>query len=200
MQVLVKNNFGKPIRPQDVIESFWSDDCLLLGPTFPMTSLLEINDGTGPSPFLVLDAKMAFFIKQLTKSKTLAAKNLGPLATIGAHIVSGAKIAHTEDKKKFIQYVKEFLPTNPEVKETSFDQVIVYGESSINPTLWKKLKVGGHYLLATAQGPLVINPTGKFKMIRTTWPKGYETKFGWRFDEEDSGLENFEFTKLRKLA
>jgi hypothetical protein len=78
--------------------------------------------------------------------------------------------------------------------------VIVYGEASINPTLWKKLKVGGHYLLANSHEPLLITNVGKFKIIRSVWPKGYETKCGWRFDEVDSGLENFEFTKLRKLA
>lgn len=200
MQVLVRNAYGSPVKPSHVVESFWSEDCLIIGPTFPMTALLELNGDTGLSPFLVLDAKMAFYITLLEKSKTLATKNIGPLATVAAHIKSGAKICHNEDKKKFSQYVKEYLPQNPEAKDTSFDQVMVYNESTINPALWKKLKVGGQYLLASSKEPLTIEPNGKFKIIRSRWPQGYETKIGWKFDEEESGLENFEFARLKKMA
>lgn len=200
MQVLVRNTYGTYVRPSHVFESFWSNDCLFLGPTFPMTSLMELNDSTGLSPFLVLDAKMAFLIHQLETSKTLVTKNLGPLATIGAHLLSGAKIYHNVDKKKFAQYVKEYLPQNPEAKEKVWDQVIVFNEPKINPAFWQKLKIGGYYILATTKQSIELEVKGKFHIIKSKWPKGQETETGWRFSEEELGLEDLEFTKIRKVA
>lgn len=200
MQVLVKNIHGEYFKPLNVFESFWSKDCLFLGPTFSMTSLMELNDPTGLSPFLVLDAKIAFYIYQLDQSVTLLTKNLGPLGTIGAHLISGAKIFHNEDQKKMERYIKEYLLVSPVEKGGVIEQVVVYNEKKIDVNLWKKLRVGGTYLIASSKGPLELNIPGKFKAIKRAWPVGVETDYGWVFLDEEYGLENFEFAKIKKLG
>lgn len=199
MQVLVRNPHGSRFRPQNVVESFWSKDSLYLGPTFAMTSLLELNDPKGLSPFLVLDARIAFYIDQLELADSLITKNLGPLGTVGAHLKTNAKIYHNEDPRKFDRYVKEFLPENPVKEFKEVGEVIVYNETSIDKTLWSRLKKGGYYLIASGKEPLEIDPPGKFEVIKESWPAGMETEVGWRFVNEDLGLENFEFAKIRKL-
>jgi hypothetical protein len=166
MQVLVKNIHGAYFKPSNVFESFWSKNCLFLGPTFSMTSLMELTDPTSLSPYLVLDAKIAFYIYQLDLSETLLSKSLGPLGTIGAHLISGAKIFHNEDQKKMERYIKEYLLVSPVETGGVIEQVIVYNERKIDANLWEKLKIGGNYLIASSKEPLELEIPGKFTAIK----------------------------------
>jgi hypothetical protein len=200
MQVLVQNPYSTPIHQTHVYPSFWSESCLYLGSAFSMTSLMDMNNPLDLSPFLVLDAKMAFFISQLEKSSFLICKNLGPLGTIGSHIFSSSKIAHNEDQKKVARYVKEYFPASPLSSEGDLDQVIVYNESKIYQELWDKLRVGGTYLIASLKVPLEINLSGTFEAAKLSWPNGMSTEYGWRFFEDDWGLNEFEYAKLKKLS
>ncbi len=205
MQVLVKNPFS-PSKPEakNVIESFWSPDCLYLGAAFSMSSLMDPSEEVGLSPFLVLDAKIAFLISHLNPVQTTYARQLGPLGIVGAHIKTGSKFIHEEDQKKVSRYLDEYLPKDNQglvSQAEKYDQVVVYGENTINQVLWKKLEIGGYYLLATDKSGIKIDLNHEeFEAFGKLWPFGEATEFGWRFTEEEWGLNPYEFAKIKKLS
>jgi hypothetical protein len=200
MQVLVKNPFAIALPAKNVIPSFWSDECLYMEPTFSMTSLMELTDPLGLSPFLVVDARVGFCLYMLKKGRALYTRNAGALGALGAHIVSESAITHNEDPKKFDQYAKEYLPHAVETPKGLYDQILCFNSKTIDPILWNKLEVGGFYILATIEGSLTIKPPGKFEAFGKLWPKGMSTEFGWKFNEENIGLNGLEVAKIKKLS
>jgi hypothetical protein len=205
MQVLVKNPFSESrLVPKNVIESFWSPDCLYLDAKFSMSSLTGPSDSVGLSPFLVLDAKIAFLISQLNAVATTYARSLGPLGLVGASILIGAKIVHEEDQKKVSRYLEEYVPREnqsitPDTK--SYDQIVVFGGTRIDQNLWKQLNVGGYYLVASDKSAIEIDlEQEKFEAFGKLWPFGESTEFGWRFKEDQWGFTQYEFAKIRKLS
>lgn len=200
MQVLVKNPYAVALPAKNVTPSFWSDDCLYMQNTFSMTSLMELTDPLGLSPFLVVDARVGFSINLLKKGRSLLTRNIGALGAIGAHIISQSAITHHEDPKKFDQYVKEYLPHKVESGTEPYDQILCFNSKTIDPVYWNKLEVGGFYILATTEGSLTIKPPGKFEAFGKIWPKGMSTEFGWKFTEENIGLQGLEIAKIKKLG
>ena len=197
MQVLVKNPFTPEINSPGLKESFWSPNCLYPDEDFSFSSLLGLSDPLGLSPFLMLDPRVAFIISQVEK-KVSFCKNLGAMGTIGVHFFSGEKIIHEENQKAFSKYQEEYLPHNPISGHSLFEQVVVFGENTIDEKLWKKLSPGGFYIMG-ALGKIIpgnyrVGPFGKL------WPVGMPTEIGWKFNERELGLEDFEFAKLRKLS
>ncbi len=205
MQVLVKNPFS-PSKPEakNVIESFWGSDCLYLGAAFSMSSLMDPSEAVGLSPFLVLDAKIAFLISQMNVVDTTYARRLGPLGLVGAKIKTGSRFVHEEDQKKLSLYTEEYLlKDNQELTTQSeqYDQVADFGSHIIDQDLWKKLKIGGFYLIASDKNSIQIDlEHEEFEAFGKRWPFGGPTEFGWRFKEEEWGLNNYEFAKIRKLS
>lgn len=205
MQVLVKNPFSQSkLEAKNVIESFWGSDCLYLGAAFSMSSLMGHSEMVGLSPFLVLDAKIAFLISQMNPVNVTHAQQLGPLGLIGAKIKSGSTFVHEEDQKKLNRYEEEYLPKDNQLitsRDETYDQVVAFGSHTINQELWKKLDVGGFYLLASDKDSIQINlEHEEFEAFGKRWPFGVPTEFGWRFKEEEWGLNNYEFAKIRKLS
>lgn len=165
-----------------------------------MTSLMELTDPLGLSPFLVVDARVGFTLYMLNKGRALYTRNAGALGALGAHIISGAAVTHNEDPKKFDQYAKEYLPHPVEVASEPYDQILCFNSKTIDPVLWNKLEVGGFYILATTESSLTINPPGKFEAFGKIHPKGMPTEFGWKFSEENIGLLGLEVAKIKKLS
>lgn len=165
---------------------------------------MDPSDSVGLSPFLVLDGKIAFLISQLAKAGTTYARNLGPLGLVGAHIHAGSKFVHEEDQKKVSRYLEEYLPKenqNIVIQTESYDQVVVFNENTIDQNLWKKLNVGGYYLIASDKSAIQIDlEHEEFEAFGKLWPYGESTEFGWRFKEEEWGLAHYEFAKIRKLS
>lgn len=200
MQVLVKNPYAIALPAKNVLPSFWSDDCLYMDQAFSMTSLMELTDPLGLSPFLVVDARVAFTLYLLKKGRALYTRNAGALGALGGHIISESAITHNEDPKKFDLYAKEYLPHAVKVPQEPYDQIICFNSKTVDPVLWKKLEVGGYYILATNEGSLTVNPPGKFEAFGKIWPKGMPTEFGWKFKEENLGLAGLEVAKIKKLS
>lgn len=200
MQVLVKNPYATALPAKNVTPSFWSDECVFMDADFSMTSLMELTDPLGLSPFLVVDAKIGFVLSMLKKGKALCTKNIGALGAVGAQILSASALKHNEDAKKFEMYAKEYLPHKVEATNGPFDQILCFNQKAIDPTLWKNLEVGGYYILATTEGSLTINPPGKFEAFGKLWPKGMSTEFGWKFKEDYLGIAGLEVAKIKKLS
>lgn len=198
MEVLVKNPFAQEINPADVSTSFWSSDCLYMGSRFSFSSLFGQTDPLSYSPFLVLDARIAFIISQAEKTDAYC-RGLGALGTIGVTVQTRSCVGHNEDKDKFQNYVKEYLPDDPSKNWQGYNQIITFGENRVDPALWNRLKVGGFYLMG-AEAPLSIQPGSSFEAFGKLWPVGEATEFGWLFQEEKWGLKNFEFAKIKKLT
>ncbi|MFP5385963.1 MAG: hypothetical protein ACLGHN_07775 [Bacteriovoracia bacterium] len=197
MQVLVKNPFTPEIEPKGLVESFWSPNCLYPGHDFSFSVLLDLSNNVSLSPFLMLDPKVAFTVSQVNKAEAFC-KNLGPLGTLGVHFFSGEKVIHEENQKEFLKYQEEYLPHNPASESLTYEQVVVFGENSIDEKLWNKLTPGGFYIIGTqgriTAGNFNVEPFGK------PWPLGVATEIGWRFNASELGLEEFEFAKFRKLS
>lgn len=200
MQVLVKNPFATALPAKNVTASFWSPDCLYMNSDFSMTSLMELTDPLGLSPFLVVDARVGFMLYLLKKGESLCTRGVGSLGAIGAHILSGGALNHSEDQKKIELYAKEYLPHKLEAATEPFDQVLCFNQKSVDVGLWKQLKVGGHYIFGTTEGQLSINPPGKFEAFGRIWPSGMPTEFGWKFNDDMAGLGGLEFAKIKKLS
>jgi hypothetical protein len=202
MQVLVKNHYAPCQLPlSQVVPSFWLEACLYPTGTFSMSSMMDPRDLLGLSPFLVLDAKVAFAISQLSPSALLYGKNLGPLGTLAAHLLSGCQLLPQEHPQKFARYLKEYLPPDEQQifsDSRAFDQVISLGENKLDLELWRELPVGGLYLMGGEKLELEL-AGGDFEALGKLWPYGEATEFGWQFHEESLGLDNFHFCKLKKL-
>lgn len=165
---------------------------------------MDPTESLGLSPFLVLDAKIAFLISQMETTPITYARNIGPLGLVGAYTKTNSKFIHNEDQIKIDRYVLEYLPKENHDLVTlaqTVDQVIVFGETIVNENLWKKLNVGGWYILATDKGSLKIElDYEEYEAFGKRWPFGESTEFGWKFKEEEWGLLNYEFLKIRKLS
>ena len=136
----------------------------------------------------------------LKKGESLCTRGMGSLGAIGAHIIAGGALNHSEDSKKIELYAKEYLPHKLETAVEPYDQVLCFNQKSIDPELWNKLKVGGYYIYASTEGSLSINPPGKFEAFGRIWPLGMPTEFGWKFKEDNAGLGGLEFAKIKKLS
>jgi hypothetical protein len=204
MQVLIENPYlPKLPEIEHAIRSFWSDNCLYPTDKFAMSSLFELSDLVDLSPFLFLDAKVAFLLSYLRAGESCYARNIGVLGIIAGHFQTQSKFGHAEDSRKLLQYAAEYLPADKRsftTSEDTFDQIIVFGENTIARDLWSKLKVGGFFILASDKSPLTINlDPSEFEAFGRLWPYGMSTEFGWRFKEKEWGLENFEMAKIKKL-
>lgn len=200
MQVLVKNPNASPITAPGLTPSFWSEEVLFMGPMFSMTSLMELSDPLGLSPFLVIDAKIAFLLSLMNKGQSLYARKIGALGVVAAHIISGAGLTHHEEHKKVERYSSEYLKHSIPAAVAPYDQVVVFGETSVDPELWKQLKTGGTYIFGSTSVPMFVNPPGTFDALGKLWPEGLATEFGWRFNDDQWGLCDLEVYKLKKLS
>jgi|GEM_PF-1972928 len=200
MQVLVKNPLiESQYSLNKVSESFWSDDCLYPEKDFSFSELF-LSGPVGLSPYLFLDAKVALLISLLNSTETLYVKNLGALGAIGAHLYSKGKI-ETLEGAKTSRYLPEYLPRDKQdifITRKNYDQVIVFGESSIDSELWEKLTVGGYYILGGTKLEINLDVT-HFEAFGKLMPLGEATEFGWKFNEPGIGLDHFEICKLKKL-
>ena len=200
MQVLVKNPLIESQYPlSKVSESFWSEDCLYPEKDFSFSELF-LSGPVGLSPYLFLDAKVALLISLLNSTESLYVKNLGALGAIGAHLYSKAKI-ETLDSSKISRYLPEYLPKDQQeifTTRDNYDQVMVFGENSIDRKLWDKLTVGGFYILGGTKLEIDLDGT-HFEAFGKFMPLGEATEFGWKFNGQEIGLDHFEICKLKKL-
>ncbi|WP_408095483.1 hypothetical protein ACJVC5_10610 [Peredibacter sp. HCB2-198] len=199
MQVLIENPQATiKNKPKSLLPSFWSSSMFYMGPTFSMTSLFDLSDPLGLSPFVSVDAKIAFMVALLDKGGAVLARNMGALGVVAIQF-SAETVTQNEDPKKITNYYQEYFSSevnNPDL--ASYDQIIVFGVSNVIPELWKKLKPGGHYIFGT-EGSLEYPNPKTFEAIGTLWPEGEATEFGWKFNSEELGLVNFEVAKIKKL-
>lgn len=197
MQILVKNTYGPELKLSDVKESFWSDDCLYMGDSFSLSDLMEQTDLVGLSPFYFLDPRVAFGLFQL-KEGSLYARGLGSVGTVAAFMMCKEGWC-AENRDQILKNIKEYLPFNPLKDSKTYDQIMTFGEKKIDDQLWEKLKVGGFYYLSSTSGKIDLGDK-KFEAFGKLWPIGEATEFGWKFNSKVSGLENFEFAKVKKLG
>lgn len=202
MQVLLKNPLAVvKVKDLDLLPSFWSEECWFMGPRFSMSSLMEATDPLGLSPYLVVNAQVALLLSLLDKKETTLVQNLGPLGSVGVFLFTEGALIYREDESKVKQYLEEYVGADfslPEVQSFP-DQMIVYGENTIRMELWDKLQVGGTLILGSSR-PIMLDSSLNFEAVGKLYPLGEATEFGWRFDEENLGLEKFEIVKVRKLA
>ena len=202
MQVLLKNPEAKEILIfEGIIPTFWSQNAFFITPDFSLSSFLNQSEELEYSPFLSLDARISFLVSQLAPNENIYAKKLGALGVIATHFTH-KHIDHNEDALKLKHYAEEYLPQSLEMafKGTSYQQVIVFDEEDIDLALWRKLEVGGHYLVGSIKQDIAINlPPESFEAVGKLWPYGSATEFGWSFQEEDFGLKEFRFVKIKKI-
>lgn len=202
MQVLVENPYA-PLRerPTELLESFWSETTYYMTPMFSITSLLSQSDVVGLSPYALVDARVAIMISRLNPAESAFTKNVGALGMTVVAFHSSC-VGSEERRADVAKYFKEYLPQEriPVIGAQLYDQIIVYDETEIDLELWKKLKVGGHYIFGSSKGPLSYSiPPKHFDAIGVLYPYGEATEFGWKFEEDELGLKGFEFSKLKKL-
>ncbi len=197
MQVLVKNSFAQEIELKGTHESFWDPNVFYVDETFSISDLINLSDPLGFSPYYFLDPRVAFLISQLHKGGELFARGLGPVGTV-ATMGAVQKVMHTEDPQKVSRVIEEYLPHSNVQNLSNYDQVIVFGENKVDEILWKKLRVGGFYLIGSIQGS-IEHPKEAFEAFGKLWPMGIPTEFGWRFQDSLSGLNEFELMKIKKL-
>lgn len=199
IQVLVKNPFANHLVIQNVIPSFWSDDCLYPDDDFSLSTLFKASEPVGFSPYLFLSPQIAFSLTLLEKGKSTYVRGAGALGSVAVMMTTGVQVVHEEDTKKFNAYLEEYLPLKSDNQTKEFAQVLTFN-SGIDSDLWKQLPVGGFYILAGEKGAIKANPPGEFEAFGRIWPVGMATEFGWTFTDEETGLKNFEVMKLKKLS
>jgi hypothetical protein len=198
MQVLVKNSYAQELEVENIHESFWDPNSFYMDEYFSMSSIFELSDPLGLSPFYFLDPRIAFLISQMKSGGDLVMRGLGPVATVAA-LGKVERGMHFEDQAKVKNTIHEYLPKSNVETLLSYDQVVVFGEQKIDEVLWKNLRPGGFYLLGSITGK--INPlVDQYEPFGKMWPIGMPTEFGWRFNDSSSGLVEFEFAKLKKLG
>lgn len=198
MQVLVKNPFlSIDLESLDLHPSFWNPDCFYPGDDFSFGSLIDLSDSLQRSPFYFLDARVAFTLSALAPVPTFF-HGLGPLGTVAglSRVPSGNTSEETSSLKN---YFDEYFPNPPVFANAPFEQVITFGENRVNEKLWDDLPVGGFYLLGSIGQPIEV-PKKPFEAFGKLWPFGAPTEFGWAFTEEDLGLDDFYFSKFKKLG
>lgn len=151
----------------------------------------------GYSPFYVLDARVALLTSLVNEGSSLL-KGMGSLGSLCAFMKTGSgNIVEDKEREKAKRYLQEYLPSDPFVEKSLFDQVVTFGDSCIDENLWKKLKAGGFYIMGTNGRPELSGY--KFEAFGKIFPIGEATEYGWRFDQEDLGLGRFEIVKIKKL-
>lgn len=197
MQVLVKNIYCQDLQTKGLSQTFWDPDSYEMGAEFSVSSVMELSGTLGLSPYFVVDARVAFMVSQLNKGSVYV-RGLGDLAATLALMKAGS--GYVENiTKKLDQYIKEYLPSNPLKEEKLYQQILTFGEKTIDSSLWDRLSPGGFYYMGVTEGEL--NPSGVyFEAFGKLWPYGEATEFGWRFGPDIQGLSGFEFAKLRKSA
>lgn len=194
MQVLVKNIYCADVK-HGLNPYFWDSDSFEIGPHFSMSSLLDLTDSLGLSPYFVLDAKLAFMISQLGKGN-IYIRGIGELASTAALMKAGNGYV-SGDQERLKKYISEYLPSDPLSVAETYQQVLTFGETDIDSSLWEKLSPGGFYYLGTRDSSLKLS-AGKFEAFGKLWPSGEPTEFGWRFGKETPELSGFEFAKIKK--
>lgn len=202
MQVLLKNPEAKEnLIFEGIIPTFWSQNAYFLSSDFSLATFLSQSETFKYSPFLSLDARISFLISQLSSSLATYARNLGALGVVALRFTH-QNIEHNEDPQKVKHYAEEYLPENSKIafKGPSYQEVVVFNEQSIDLALWGKLEVGGYYLLGSIDQDITINLSSDcFEAVGRLWPFGEASEFGWIFCEEDYGLKNFRFLKIKKI-
>lgn len=162
-----------------------------------MTSLMDLTNPLGLSPYFVVDAGMAFMISRVEKGR-IYIRGPGELGSTAILMKAGEGFV-AGDRNKLRQYIREYLPSDPLVESESFEQILTFGENRVDPVLWEKLNPGGFYQLGVKAGPIDLSGF-KFEAFGKLWPWGQATEFGWRFDDETPGLTGFEFARIKKLV
>lgn len=176
--------------------SFWSEECLYMDKDFSFGRAIGLTSALRFSPFLSLDPQVAFLIAQADQ-KVSFCRGIGALGAIGLHFFTRDKLIFGEESKKLDQYVSEYLLKNPFTSDIPFEQVVVFGDDQIDLELWKKLPVGGTYILGCNRNTVRFSGI-TFEAFGKLWPYGEATEFGWKFQEEELGLNNFYFFKIKK--
>ena len=198
MQVLVKNKYAQELKIENLHESFWDSNSYYMDDNFTMSSIFELSDPLGFSPFYFLDPRVSFLLSQMNLGGDLIIRGVGPIGTVAA-LGKVDRGMHFEDQTKVKNTINEYLPKSNVETLLSYDQVVVFGEQKIDELLWKNLRPGGFYLLGSITGK--INPfVDGYEPFGKMWPIGMPTETGWKFNDSKSGLVEFEFTKLKKLA
>jgi hypothetical protein len=198
MQVLVKNKYAQELEIENIHETFWDSNSYYMDENFTMSSIFELSDPLGFSPFYFLDPRVSFLISQMNWGGDLIIRGVGPIGTVAA-LGKVDRGMHFEDQTKVNNTINEYLPKSNVETLLSYDQVVVFGEQKIDEVLWKNLRPGGFYLLGSITGK--INPlVDQYEPFGKMWPLGMPTETGWKFNDSKSGLVEFEFTKLKKLA
>lgn len=186
MQVLVKNPFAKQPLDSGLVESYWDPDCFLPGQTFSMSSLVELSDFVGLSPYYFLDSRVALMLSLLNRGSVFV-KGMGPLGSLAA--IGRAGTGFTNER--IDKYVSEYFPSNPLERRSSYDQVLVFDEEVIDSELWNLLRPGGFYIYGSMKKRL-HPPEQPFEAFGKLYPVGSPTEFGWKF-------EDLEISKIKKL-
>lgn len=195
MQVLVKNIYCADLKSHGLNPYFWDSECFEIGPHFSMSSLLDLTDSLGLSPYFVLEAKMAFMVSQLGKGD-IYLRGVGALTATAALMKAGTGYV-SGDQESLKQYITEYLPADPITHKDSYQQVLTFGETEIDSSVWEKLRPGGFYFLGTDNKTMKLSDK-KFEAFGKLWPSGEPTEFGWRFGKETPELSGLEFAKIKK--
>jgi hypothetical protein len=198
MQVLVKNPFlSLNLDSLDLLPSFWNPECLYPGDEFSFTSLLDLSDSLKLSPLFFLDARVAFTLSAMASVPTFF-HGLGPLGTVAG--LSRVPSGHSTEEIAALQnYIDEYFPRPAVFTQAPYDQIVTFGETRVDEKLWDQLQVGGFYILGSIGQPIEL-PQRPFEAFGKLWPFGNPTEFGWAFNQEDLGLEDFYFSKFKKLG
>jgi hypothetical protein len=198
MQVLVKNSLVYcDFEALDLVPTFWSPDCYYPGDAFSFASLMDLSVSLRQSPFFFLDARLSFALSALSPVSTFF-QGLGPLGTVAAfsRVSSGNS---SEQMSMLTKYFIEYFPNAPVFSKAPYQQILTFGEGRVNEELWDQLAVGGFYVLGFLEKPIEA-PKKPYEVFGKLWPWGSPTEFGWFFQENDLGLDNFYFSKFKKLG
>lgn len=198
MQVLVKNSFSQVLTHNHLHPAFWDELCFYMDEKFSIPQLFESVDPFDLSPYFFLDPRVAFLISQMSLSGDAFIQGLGPVATVAA-LTKVDRGIHTEDFAKTEKIIQEYLPKSNVTQLKTFNQIVVFGSNKVDEELWKNLLVGGFYLMGSITGPITV-PHFDFEAFGKLWPIGMPTEIGWKFNDQNSGLVNFEFCKIKKLS
>jgi hypothetical protein len=205
LQVLIQNHFYREkISPKGLTCSFWSSSAYFIDSTFSINSTLNQEDSIGPSPYFIVDAKIALLISLLKVGKNTYVRGIGSMGTVAAISQTQSEVHNIEDEIEIAKYKEEYFPKTklPLIKTDFYGQVVTLNETTIDRELWAKLAIDGIYILGGSISEIQIDLMPKqFEAIGNFWPIGEATEHGWCFKNlNELGLTNFEFFRLRKLS
>lgn len=198
MEVLVKNPKTQVSWTSGLEPTFWSSHSFYISQDFSFSHLLKMTDSEKHSPFIFLDARISLLISLSSQIPTFS-RGLGPLGTLCLNWHSGHKIEHSENLELMNKAFMEYGSEDPFEKLSELDQIIIFNEDSIDPLLWKRCKIGGHYIIGSLK-PLRIESSYHLSPIGKLMPLGEPTEFGWTFSNQESLFGPFEFAKFQKLS